>query len=205
MDPDRPSSSDPEASDELLLQRGVDGDEAAFTALMRRHEDRIFSLALRMMGSRSEALDATQETFLAAYRKGHTFEGESAFSTWLYRVAANTCKDLLRKRKRTPQPSEDLPEPQPSGAPSEIDVVVTRLELRDALAALPDDYREAVVMHDLGGIPYEEIAQATGAALGTVKSRISRGRKRLAELLEQRGGAGASNLMDEDRQGSENV
>lgn len=192
MEADRVSTSDQEASDEELLARGIDGDQAAFTTLMRRHEDRIFSLALRMMGNRSDALDATQDAFVSAYRKGRSFEGDSAFSTWLYRVAVNACKDLLRKRARTPLPSEELPEPR-SDRPSEAEEIASRLEVREALAQLADDYREAVVMHDLGGIPYEEIAQVTGAALGTVKSRISRGRKRLAEILEQQRSDRASN------------
>lgn len=171
--------------DRVLLERGVAGDQQAFADLMRRHEGRIFSLALRMMGDRSDALDATQDAFVSAFRKGHTYTGDAAFSTWLYRVAINACKDLLRKRARLPSPVEELQERPTSGAPGFDEAVTLRLSLRDALARLPDGYREAVVMHDLGGIPYEEIAAITDSALGTVKSRISRGRKQLAEILEQ--------------------
>lgn len=170
-----------------LLRRALEGDDGAFTELVKRHEDRIFALALRMMGSRSDAFDATQETFLTAYRKGKGFKGDSAFSTWLYRVGINTCKDLLRKRARTPIPTDDEVQISRSAYdPAVAERVATRLDVRNALARLPDDYREAVAMHDLGGIPYEEIAQITGAAIGTVKSRISRGRRKLAELMEHR-------------------
>lgn len=173
-------------SDEELLSRFLAGNEDAFTELMQRHEDRVFALAMRMTGNRADALDATQETFIQAFRKAARFRGDSAFGTWLWRIGINACNDVLRKRKRAPVPEEEPPEEQSVGDSTAIDEsVVTRLELRDALAELSDDYREAVVMHDLGGIPYEEIAQLTGVSIGTVKSRISRGRKRLAHLLEQ--------------------
>ena len=173
-------------ADEELLKRFIGGTEDAFTELMRRHEDRIFSLAMRMTGNRADALDATQETFIQAFRKASRFRGDSAFGTWLWRIGINACNDVLRKRKRTPLPEEEPPaEDSTGGSPNIDETVVTRLELKDALAELSDDYREAVVMHDLGGIPYEEIATLTGVSIGTVKSRISRGRKRLAHLLEQ--------------------
>jgi RNA polymerase sigma-70 factor (ECF subfamily) len=173
-------------ADEELLNNFLNGSEDAFTELMRRHEDRIFSLAMRMTGNRADALDATQETFIQAFRKAARFRGDSAFGTWLWRIGVNACNDILRKRKRAPQPEEDPAVEEPvGGSPSVDDAVATRLELKDALAELSNDYREAVVMHDLGAIPYEEIATLTGVSIGTVKSRISRGRKRLAHLLEQ--------------------
>jgi RNA polymerase sigma-70 factor (ECF subfamily) len=173
-------------ADEELLENFLNGSEDAFTELMRRHEDRIFSVAMRMTGNRADALDATQETFIQAFRKAARFRGDSAFGTWLWRIGINACNDILRKRKRVPQPEEDPAVEEPiEGSPSVDDAVATRLELKDALAILSTDYREAVVMHDLGGIPYEEIATLTGVSIGTVKSRISRGRKRLAHLLEQ--------------------
>lgn len=173
-------------SDEDLLRSFVDGNESSFTELMRRHEDRIFALAFRMTGDRGDALDATQETFVTAFRQASRFRFDSAFGTWLYRVGINACHDLLRKRKRwvlrSEGGNEDL-EPDRAG-PSVDDSVVLRLDLTRALAELPSEYREAVVMHDIGGVPYDEIARITDARIGTVKSRISRGRRRLAELLE---------------------
>lgn len=182
-----------QASDEQLLRNAAAGDGDAFTALMRRHEDKIFALALRMTGNRTDALDATQDTFISAYKQAGKFRGESQFSTWLYRVGMNACNDLLRKRSRAPRPSSDeMNDAEPVKGPGVAEGVALRLDLSRALAQLPDDYREAVAMHDLGGVPYEEIAGITGVAVGTVKSRISRGRKRLAEILEQPVGDAAS-------------
>jgi RNA polymerase sigma-70 factor, ECF subfamily len=183
-----------QATDEALLEVFLKGREAAFTELVHRHEDRIFALALKMMGNRTDALDATQDTFILAFRQASKFRGESAFGTWLYRIGINACRDLLRKRKRLPDPEDELPEPDDKGygGANVEELVATRLDLKRALAELNDDYREAVCLHDLGGIPYEEIATITGVSIGTVKSRISRGRKRLGELLEQQTLPGAS-------------
>jgi RNA polymerase sigma-70 factor (ECF subfamily) len=172
-------------SDEELLARFIAGNEQCFTDLMRRHEDRIFSLAYRMTGERADALDATQDAFIAAFRQARAFRGESAFGTWLYRIAINACRDLIRKRRRRESPDEDAAEGAEQVSARRLeDLVVERIDVAQALALLSDEYREAVVMHDLGGIPYEEIARLTETNLGTVKSRISRGRRKLAELLE---------------------
>jgi RNA polymerase sigma-70 factor (ECF subfamily) len=168
----------------LLLRDFISGDSDAFDALMRRHEDRIFGLALRMTGNRFDALDATQDAFISAFRNAKKFKGNSAFSTWLYRIAINACTDLLRRRQRQ-IPVEDVE--TESAAPHMDDDVPMRLDLQRALEELGPDHREAVLMHDVGGYPYEAIASLTGVELGTVKSRISRGRKKLAEILEQRG------------------
>lgn len=182
-------------SDEELLARAAGGDQPAFTALVRRHEDRVFGIAVRVTGDRADALDATQETFVSVFRQAGTFRAEAAFTTWLYRVTVNACRDVLRKKRRLPEPTEELPERPRPGIGTE-EVVGLRLDLARALAQLPDEYREAVLMHDLGGIPYEDIAHETGVALGTVKSRISRGRRRLAELLEQPAPSPASKDQD---------
>jgi RNA polymerase sigma-70 factor, ECF subfamily len=185
------------ASDEALLEVFLRGQEPAFTELVRRHEDRIFALALKMTGNRADALDATQDTFIQAFRQAAKFRGESAFGTWLYRIGINACKDLLRKRKRLPDPDDELAESESTmdPGPGPEDAVVARLDVKAALGALNEDYREAVALHDLGGVPYEEIAVITSVSIGTVKSRISRGRKRLAELLEQQAQAASSKDM----------
>ena len=174
-------------TDEELLKQFLAGDESAFTKVVRRHEDRIFALALKMTGNRTDALDATQETFILAFRRADEFRGEAAFGTWLYRIGINASKDLLRKRKRLPDLEGDefeWHEGEAVGTTVE-EFVANRLDLKRALADLNQDYRDAVCLHDMGGIPYEEIASLTGVSVGTVKSRISRGRKRLGELLEQ--------------------
>lgn len=172
-----------ERPDEVLLRDFLTGDQDAFDALMRRHEDRIFGLTLRMTGNRYDALDATQEAFISAFRNAKKFKGNSAFSTWLYRIAINACTDLLRRRQRQ-IPVADVDTGRTSGFVDED--VPLRLDLQRALAQLGPDHRAAVLMHDVGGYPYEDIAALTGVELGTVKSRISRGRKKLAEILEQR-------------------
>lgn len=180
-------------SDEDLLRSFVAGDESSFAELMGRHEDRIFALAFRMTGDRSDALDATQDTFVTAFRQAAQFRFDSAFGTWLYRVGINSCHDLLRKRKRWTLRSEEDEDQEPDQAGTPFDEsVALRLDLTRALAELPSEYREAVVMHDIGGVPYEEIARITDARIGTVKSRISRGRRRLAELLEHPTPSGGS-------------
>lgn len=181
-------------SDEALLAQFLQGEESAFTTLMHRHEDRVFSLAHRMVGNRSDALDATQDAFISAFRRAHAFRGESSFATWLYRIAINASNDVLRKRARlrvADEPPERALERGDPASPLD-DRVSLRIDIARALTQLPAEYRDAVVLHDLGGVPYEEIAAITGAALGTVKSRISRGRRQLAALLEQAGARPAS-------------
>ncbi len=171
-------------SDEELLRSFLDGNQTPFAELIRRHEDRIFALAYRMTGQRADALDATQEAFVAAFRQAERFRFDSAFGTWLYRIAINACHDLLRKRKRwtgdEPPESEQI-----DVAGSRFDEsIAAQVDLTTALSRLPSEYREAVVMYDLGGIAYDEIARLTEVPVGTVKSRISRGRRQLAELME---------------------
>lgn len=184
-------ADDPSVRDEELLRRYLDGSGRAFTQLVTRHEDRIFALALRMLGERADALDATQDAFISAFRQARSFRGDSSFGTWLYRIAINACKDVIRRKKRWGDPVEDAGVDEPS-TEDVAATTVTRIELSEALARLPEEFRDPVVMHDLGGIPYEEIARTTRTNVGTVKSRISRGRKRLAALLEHEGTSGPS-------------
>ncbi|MGH2775555.1 MAG: RNA polymerase sigma factor [Actinomycetota bacterium] len=172
-------------SDNDLLQAFLEGDNDAFSGLMERHEDRIFGLCLKMLHNRSDALEASQEIFITAFRRAVSFRGDSAFGTWLYRIGINHCKDALRKRKELLLESDQLEIERVDTRQRGIDeAAALRLDLSRALTELRDDYREAVVMHDLGGVPYEDIATVTGVPVGTVKSRISRGRRQLARLLE---------------------
>jgi RNA polymerase sigma-70 factor, ECF subfamily len=172
-----------ELNDEELLKRFLSGTERAYEVLMRRHEDRVFALALRMTRNRSDAFEATQEAFIAAFRRAASFRGDSSFGTWLYRIAINACKDLLRRRARFPEP---VPDPVVEETSESLESTVAgRVDLSHALLELPEEYRTAVVLHDLCDVSYEDIAAATGAPMGTVKSRISRGRRLLASALEQ--------------------
>lgn len=192
MGPER--AADPlQRSDHDLLHAFLEGDNDAFSGLMERHEDRIFGLCLKMLHNRSDALEASQEIFITAFRRASSFRGDSAFGTWLYRIGINHCKDVLRKRKDVLYESDQLEiervDPRQRGVD---ETAALRLDLSRALAELPGDYREAVVMHDLGAVPYEEIAAITGVPVGTVKSRISRGRRQLARLLEHKEGMDTS-------------
>lgn len=172
-------------SDDIdLLDRFIAGDQDAFNQLMRAHEDRVFAIALRMMRNRDAALDATQETFLTLYRKADRFHRKSAFSTWLYRVTINTCYDQLRKQKR--RQADALPEANDPVDPHSADEVAAaelRPDLAAALATLPDDFRTAVVLSDFEGNSLETVAEILEVPVGTVKSRLFRGRRLLAQKL----------------------
>ncbi len=175
------------AQDAALLSRVVDGDHAAFEEVLRAHEDRVFAVCLRILGDRELALDATQETFFTVFRKAGQFRGKSAVGTWIYRIAVNTCYDLLRKAKRRPtNPLPDHLDPADPSAEEAIEAASLRPEIHQALAALPKDFRAAVVLADVEGIPLPEVALILGVPLGTVKSRIFRGRKLLARTLGNR-------------------
>ena len=172
-------------SDDLeLLDRFIAGDQEAFNTLMRAHEDRVFAIALRMMRSREAALDATQETFLTLYRKADRFHRQSAFSTWLYRVTINTCYDQLRKQKRRrASPLPETNDPPDRHSEDELTGAELRPDLARALSELPDDFRAAVVLSDFEGHALETVAEMLEVPVGTVKSRVFRGRRLLAQKL----------------------
>jgi RNA polymerase sigma-70 factor (ECF subfamily) len=172
------------AQDAELLARVAAGDHAAFTEVMQTHEDRVFAVCLRILTDREAALDATQDTFLTAFRKAGQFQGHSALGTWLYRIAVNTCYDQLRRAKR--RPTQPMPE-QVEVADDMAEAVLTssgyRHEILAALRSIPVEFRAAVVLSDIEGMPLPEIALALAVPVGTVKSRVFRGRRLLAELL----------------------
>jgi RNA polymerase sigma-70 factor (ECF subfamily) len=177
------------AHDVELLARVVDGDHGAFTEIMRTHEDRVFSVCLRILGNREQALDATQETFLTVFRKAAQFKGEAALGTWIHRIGVNTCYDLLRKQKR--RPADPLPEfldPADRSAEAEVESAALRPEIRSALEALPPEFRSAIVLSDIEGMSLPETALVLGVPVGTVKSRVFRGRRLLAQHLGNQNG-----------------
>ena len=171
-------------ADAELVARYLAGDVAAFEELMRQHEDRVFGICLRMLRDREAARDATQDTFVTVFRKASSFAGRSAFSTWLYRVAVNTCYDQARRRKRhaadTFPEGKDLIDP---AAGDGFESAELRPDLEAALQALPYEFRAAVVLVDVEGLGLQTVAEALGVPVGTVKSRVFRGRKLLAEAL----------------------
>lgn len=183
------AADDPDAE---LVERWQAGDEAAFEALVRRHENRVFGLLVRMLGNRDDALDVAQETFLSLHRHGHRFRREARFSTFVYRVAANAAlnrrRSLGRKRAREQalarQQEAGLERPQGPRDPEEAAVGVEAQErVQQALLQLPDDLRMTLVLYDLEGQSYGEIADALQIPEGTVKSRIHRARNALREEL----------------------
>jgi RNA polymerase sigma-70 factor (ECF subfamily) len=170
-----------DADDGELAGRASRGDRAALEELLDRHADRIHALCRRIIPHREDALDATQEAMIAVVRGIRRFDGRSAFTTWLYRVATNAALDELRRKQRRPVPA-DLPERPSPGTPADAQVDA-RVDIDAALAKVPEEFRVAVVLRDLCDLDYAEIATVLDIPAGTVRSRISRGRAALAEVL----------------------
>ena len=194
-----PEGGDDDATvptDAELLQAHVDGDPDAFGMLFARHRDRLWAVAVRTMGNPEDAADGLQDGLIAAYRRAGTFRGEAAVTTWLHRVVVNACLDRLRaaRVRRTEHLPDDLEEYGDRGslASSATDADPADLAVDDerrravlaALATLPPEQRAALVLVDMEGYPMAEVAEVLGCAVGTVKSRCSRGRARLAVLLD---------------------
>ncbi len=179
--------------DLILLERSREGDLGAFNDLVSLYQDQLFALVVRMVPDRDQASDAVQEAFFSAFRHLDLFRGGSVKS-WLNRICVNAAMDTQRARKRRPvQPYPELEDESwqpPAGAetdPERIAVLAERTSvLSGALAAITADQRAAIVLYDVEGFDYAEIADMTGVSLGTVKSRIHRGRLALRALLEGR-------------------
>jgi RNA polymerase sigma-70 factor (ECF subfamily) len=175
------------APDDVLVRRAASGDHAAFTELARRHERRMYAVAMRMLGREEDALDATQDALLTLYRKSGQFRGDSAFTTWLHRITINACYDILRRRARQPAlhlASDDGIEREP-GPPVEDHAgeVAGGLDAARALMKVPDDYRAVLILADVHDLAYDEIASILEIPIGTVKSRVHRGRLALARAM----------------------
>lgn len=193
---DRSAAAD---DDRTLVAAAQAGDRAALDRLLRRHYDRIHGVCRRLSGSAAEADDAAQEAMIAIVRGLPRFDGRAAFTTWAHRIATNATLDELRRRKRRPAlhvAAEDgsLPEPTDVLADRRVAGVETRLDLDQALATLPDEFRQAVVLRDLGDLDYAEIAEALDVPVGTVKSRIARGRRLLVAALDPPDAASADDV-----------
>jgi len=177
---------DTPARDEDLVRRYLSGDRAAFAALVERHERRVYNLALRMTGREEDARDAAQDAFLTVLRKLSSFRGEAAFTTWLHRVTVNACYDLLRKRQRAPlleRGDDDLPAREPPPAPDHADASSLSMDVQQALLQVPEDFRAVMILHDVHDLRQEEVAAIVGVPIGTVKSRLHRGRIALARAM----------------------
>jgi RNA polymerase sigma-70 factor, ECF subfamily len=171
----------PGPPDRELVERFRGGDREAFAVLVRRHERRIYNLAYRMIGRAEDARDATQEAFLSCFRNLHSFRGDAAFGTWLHRIAVNACYDLLRKKTPALLGPDDVLEPPP--VPDHADAGAAAVDVQRALLRLGPDFRAVLVMHDVQGLSYEEVAEALDVPIGTVKSRLHRARVALGRTL----------------------
>ena len=175
-----------EASDEALAAAANSGDRGALEVLLARHFDRVHAICRRVTGHPEDALDATQEALIALTRGLHRYDGRSLFTTWLYRVATNAALDELRRRKRRPEPAELDEDRSLVGATGSVEsAVAARLDVDAALATLTPEFRAAVVLRDLCDLDYAEIADVLDVPIGTVRSRIARGRAAIADQLRE--------------------
>lgn len=182
-----------EHDERKLIERASGGDPSAFNRLMETHERRMYAVALRMCANREDAQDCLQEAMLRIYRSISSFKSQSSFATWVYRITMNTCLDELRKKKNKQNTSLDSlldmgwsPQDETSSPERQTIQEEARQYLHKAIQTLPEDMRSAIVLRDIQGLTYEEIAQALDINVGTIKSRISRGREKLREKLKQK-------------------
>ena len=177
-----------------IVQRVLQGDVNAFEKLVLEYEKSVYAITQRMTGNAEDAADMTQETFIKAYNSLSSFRGDSKFSVWLYRIATNVCLDFLRSRSR--KPTVSLSVEDDDGEEVELDIAdesqsperllergLTRDAVRRGLNALSPEYRQILLLREIQGLSYEEIADVLRIEVGTVKSRIFRARKRLCAFL----------------------
>ena len=181
-----------------IVRRVLEGDVNAFEDLVTEHEKGVYAIAQRMTGNAEDAADMTQETFIKAYNSLSSFRGDSKFSVWLYRIATNVCLDFLRSRSRKPTVSPSVEDDD--GEETQMDIAdesqspeqllergLTRDAVRRGLKSLSPEYRQILLLREIQGLSYEEIAEALVLEVGTVKSRIFRARKRLCAFLLEDG------------------
>lgn len=181
-----------------IVRKVLGGDANAFETLVLEYEKNVYNIALRMTGNSEDAADMTQEAFIKAYNSLQSFRGDSKFSVWLYRIVSNVCLDFLRSKNR--RPTVSLSVEDDDGEDAQLDVAdesqspellldrkLTRDSVRRGLDSLPPDYRQILLLREIQGLSYDEIAQALSLEVGTVKSRIFRARKRLCTFLTDDG------------------
>lgn len=188
--------------EQAWIQQAQAGDADAFERLVRLHEKRVYTLALRMTGDPSDAFDVSQDAFLRLYHSIGSYRGDSAFGTWLYRLTANVATDFLRKRARRQRHEAplsagedgwDIPDPQtPERA---LEQSALRESLQDALSELSPEHRQILLLREIGGLSYGEIADALGVEAGTVKSRLARAREQMRLRLIASGNIPNSNSV----------
>jgi len=169
--------------DRALMARHIAGESDAFGELFRRHRDRMWAVAVRTTGDRELAADCVQEGFINAFRRAESYRGDAAVSTWLHRIVVNACLDRLRRERDVLRRASDAADIDIIDSHDRHGEAVTGLDVRAALAQLPEHQRVVLVLVDMHGMPVAEAAQTLGVAVGTVKSRCARGRAALAVLL----------------------
>jgi RNA polymerase sigma-70 factor (ECF subfamily) len=182
--------ADARDAERRLIDAAIGGDRAAMDRLLRSHYDRVFAVCRRITGSEADAADAAQEALMAIVRGLSKFDGRSSFSTWVYRIATNASLDELRRRRRRPAladtrdlpPDHDAHLADPDSAQG-TDLIADRDLLQQALLQLPEEFRVPLVLRDVGDLDYAEIAATLDVPIGTVKSRIARGRAALAQIV----------------------
>ena len=183
-------------TDEELVARSIDGDTDSFNQLVLRWERPIYALAYRVIGREEEARDVVQETFLLAFRGIKNFRGQAKFSSWVYRIALNLCRDWIRRERRAPIQATpegiDLVELAAEQGPVEsIETLVARHDLskivEQAMALLPDEQRTAIILKEYHGMTFQEIADLQGCPLSTVKTRLYQGLTVLRRHLQAQG------------------
>jgi RNA polymerase sigma-70 factor, ECF subfamily len=173
-----------ELADPHLVTRAKAGRLDAFEELVRRHRDRVYRIALRMLGNESDAEDATQDAFVSAWKRLHDFRADSQFSTWMHRIVTNRCLDMLRARR----PTSTLPDEReaPASSPDRIVEGIWQVaDLKLAIGRLTPEQRAPVVLRDLGGRSYEEIAEILEISVSAVKSRLHRARLELLGAMRE--------------------
>ncbi len=182
-------------NEKALLEKAKNGDLAAFEKLIESYQKKVYNIVYRMIGNPDDASELTQEVFIRVFRSIRNFKEESQFSTWIYKIATNICLDELRKQKKHKVISLDEEIKSDEGEMKrqiednkpQPDIIAEKNELkktvRNAILSLPDEYRVVIIMRDIKGLSYDEIAQITKCPEGTVKSRINRARKALRTIL----------------------
>jgi RNA polymerase sigma-70 factor (ECF subfamily) len=177
------------ADERRLIAESRNGDTAAFGALVRRYQDRLYNTAYRLVGNAEDAQDVVQEAFLSAYQSLGSFKGDSLFFTWLYRIAVNTAISLKRKQRavlRLGGPGAEPLDPSDLSRPGHaLEQAELGQRVQQALARLSPEHRAVLVLKEMEGQKYEEIAEVLGVPIGTVRSRLHRARLELRELLEK--------------------
>lgn len=191
-----------------IIHRIVSGETELFETLVTEHQARVYNLALRMVSNRADADDCAQEAFIKAFRALPSFRGDASVSSWLYRLTTNVCLDFLRGKKRRAETAltaatedgeaidPDIPDPS-DGPEALAEKSERRAMVQRALGRLPDDFRQVLLLRELGGLSYDEIGRAMQLEAGTVKSRIFRARRKLADILRSDGNFSAFDSSDE--------